>query len=203
MYRITKLSLFILLLQSCLSCTPVLKLYYGTHNPRLESDKKISSYVEKLDLPEILQLVPKDSNAYFKILGQLEGLPHLQLYDVRGTAMTFLKPAHCNAPVDSISGILCTADLFQADSVLQLQALMSMLRPLNEKDSARFHAALNQPVQFTSISFWAKFIGHLNKSDVKRWVENSSSQKNCQVNAFMVNMDLREEFMSKDSYANF
>jgi hypothetical protein len=196
MRKILMIVISLFLFQSFWSCSPAIRLYYGVHKPRLESDKAIAGYIEKYEFPDVLMLVPKDSVSYSKVINYVGGVPQFRIYNSAGVEMGFVKPKNCNAPTDSVSSILCTADFFVLDSSMNIKELYGLLRPLYPADSIRFLSALNGSYRYTTISYWTKFTGFLNKRDVKKWTENSISQEVCKVNTVMVNLDYREEIVS-------
>ncbi len=202
MKRKLNLLLGIFLITVGTSCTPLLKKFYGIHEPQLESPKSISGYAEDKRLNKVVILIPKDISSFAKIQNFFGGVPRLLLFDKDGSALKYSDTESCNAPAFDMTEQICNGKFPKNDSLVSLDSLLEYIKPLTESDSVRFKESQGKQVEYTSLITWTKYSGKLNKDHVRPWVESLNSQTKCAITTYLINLDFVEGIWSKEQFKN-
>lgn len=180
------------------SCTPILKLYYGYHDPRVEKLNSINKFAGKKKIDDSIILIPKNAKAFITLAKYLPAIPDLYLYNAKGEPLIYKIKEGCNAPVFDITNMICASKYLTGDSMISLKSFIDNVKPLNEEDSIRFEESLKKSVEFTSIITWSTNIGFLNKDHVRPWQESLKAQTDCPINSYLLNMDIIEEIFTAE-----
>ncbi|TAH42796.1 MAG: hypothetical protein EYC69_04295 [Bacteroidetes bacterium] len=185
--------LFVMSLLCLHSCTPLLRIVYGVHKPRLESVGSVVKYAESRRLDSAIILVPKDSVSFRKVLSCFARIPDLYLFNAEGKALLYSDSAACNAPVFNVIDSICDGNYRPDTKGKELWQILDFLKPLTPDDSIRFADSQKRTVRYTGFISWAKYIGYLNKDHTRPWVNSSNKSKGCNYNIYLVNLDYLEE----------
>jgi len=167
--------------------------------PKVESSATLEKYLHRIDMPDVLTLIPKDSTAFIILDKEfLKSLPDYLVFNSLGYLLYFKDPGTCNNPFDSLSSTLCRSSLSIKDSTTHLNKLLQNTMPLDSNDHLTFRARWQETPDYTVVILWTRYIGYLNKRDVKGWVQNTLSLNECRVSTYLLNMDnVKETFQLK------
>lgn len=192
-----KIICLILGISGLYSCKPVFQLYYGIHQPRIESLNSIEKYQRKKGIDGTINLMPKDAASFRSIMNTLKETPDLIAYTREGYLIRYKDTLQCNAPGFDFSKLICSAYRLRIDSTQQLAAALKGFVPLTAVDQQRLQEEAATGYEYTVVLYWTKYTGRLNKNHTRIWKNNLEKSTDCKVRLLMVNMDLNERFFKK------
>jgi len=177
-----RISLFLFLLSQIISCTPVMGIIYGVHQPGYISDEYVASYAEKIDLQgDIYRLIDysEENQGKYRYLGKR--LPETLIFNSEGLITKF--------------EIDCGSDLY-SNAYLTIGAIDSL--ETGEQSFQNFIAdsyvidalkaeemtAFNKPVYVIK---FAEFVGKLNKDHIPEQIRILKGRND--VKYIFLNMD--------------
>lgn len=178
------------------SCTTILTWTYGLKKPRLETQERISRFLEKKKIEAEPSLIVEDLRSYAALSGKnVTAVPEALFFDREGRFVPYKEtPQSCNAGVgvfmSSLEDLdrLARVDSISADTILQHLVDSESGRPLRFADLPR--------ADLHVFMLWARFAGKLNKQKLWDWKEHfaAARQNGIQVHEILVNMDLQESW---------
>lgn len=176
-------TIFIAIAAQTMSCMPVMKIVYGVHNPRHQSDNNVIKLANHLDVSgEIYRLrgYNEDSKAHFRYLGNT--MPDILIFNSNGQLTQF--EVNCSNKLDSIANLspefinaMPTKAVNISDFISDSYPLQSINKGFNSLESGKPLYAVK----------FAEFAGRLNKDNIPRLVEHL--QARIDVNYILLNMD--------------
>ena len=79
-----KLIIYSLLFVFCSGCTPILKLFYGVHEPKAEDSISLRKYYGKKGINTNNMLVLSDSIKYKARFKEVGGFPEIRVFNKEG-----------------------------------------------------------------------------------------------------------------------
>lgn len=177
-----RISMFIFFLSQIISCTPVMKIIYGVHEPRYVSDANVIRYAEQLDLDgNIYRLkeYAEENHSKYGYLGKR--LPESLVFNSEGR-ITKLE-IDCPSDLYSIANLTIAAIDSLETGEKTFQDFIGdsyMLNPSNGKTKIVF----NTPVYVIK---FAEFVGKLNKDNVPEQIRILKNRSD--IKYVLLNMD--------------
>ena len=177
-----RISVLIFFFFQIISCTPVMKIIYGVHQPRYVSDADVTGYAEKLDLQgNIYRLkdYAEENHSKYAYLGKR--LPETLVFNAEGR-ITILD-IDCASDLYSIANFTIEAiDSLETGekSFQDFIADSYIINPLGSEAKISF----NTPVYVVK---FAEFVGKLNKDHVPEQI--SMLKNRSDINYVLLNMD--------------
>jgi len=174
------------------SCTPIIKLYYGYHEPKAEDSKSLTKYYNKKGIDPGNMLILSDSVKYYERFKEVQGFPEIRVFNKEGYLVYYKDTAKlCNAPAYEFTESICNESNLKFNASKNLKSETNGLLNLN-----------NVPLQITTDTVYdyyvfiycARFIGRLNKDHVKVWQHNLENVKGCKVKYYLVDMDWQKSW---------
>ncbi len=177
------------------SCTPVLKLYYGCHEPKAEDSISLTKYYNKKGIDIHNMLVLSDSVKYYERIKEVTGFPEIRVFNKEGHLIYYKDTAKaCSAPAYDFTKTICSASGLKSNVSKNLKSETNGLLELN-----------NSPLNLTDtlydyyvFIYSARFAGRLNKDHVKVWQHNLENAKGCKVKYYLVDMDWQKSWDKRD-----
>jgi hypothetical protein len=173
-------------------CTPVLKLYYGYHQPKTEDSKSLTKYYKKKGVEISNMVILADSVKYYERFNEVHIFPEIRVFNKEGYLVYYRDTVKsCNAPAYEFTDSICKLSNLKFNSSKNLESETKGLLTLN-----------NMPLQLTTSAgydyyvfiYSARFAGRLNKDHVKVWERNLENAKGCKVKYYLVDMDWQKSW---------
>jgi hypothetical protein len=181
MQSIKTCTMFLLVVQF-MSCMPVMKVIYGLHDPRYQSDAAVIKYYNRLGLQDEIYRVKdytEDNRKEFRYLGN--SMPEMLVFNSKGQLTKF--ELSCSGDLDSI--VTLSPDEIDnmplaGNSLQDLIKDTYVINDTNKDDSG----LLNQPLYVVK---FAEYAGLLNKDNVPGLLDKLSHRTDVQY--ILLNMD--------------
>ena len=165
-----------------MSCMPVVKLVYGLHDPRYQSDAAVVKYYNRLGLQdEIYRVIDytEENRKEFRYLGN--SMPEILVFNSKGQLTKY--ELTCSGGLDSIAG-LSPHDIdnmpLAGNSLEDFVDDTYVINDLSKDDTV----VLNQPLYVVK---FAEYAGLLNKNNVPGLVDRLRNRTDVQY--ILLNMD--------------
>ena len=177
-----KMSVLIFFFFQIISCTPVMEIIYGVHQPRYVSDANVSLYAEKLDLQgNIYRLkdYAEENHSKYRYLGKI--LPETLVFNSEGR-ITKLE-IDCSSDLYSIANLTIEAIDSLETGEKSFQDFMADSYTINTLGSEA-KIAFTTPVYVIK---FAEFVGKLNKDNIPEQIRILKNRSD--VKYVLLNMD--------------
>jgi len=172
----------LLLVIPFISCMPVMKMIYGLHDPKHQSDAAVIKYHNHLGLQDEIYRVKdytEENRKEFRYLGS--AMPEILVFNTKGQLTKF--ELSCSGRLDSIAG-LSPHDIdnmpLAGNTLQDFIDDTYVINDLNKDDAV----VLNQPLYVVK---FAEYAGLLNKQSVPGLVDRLSNRTD--VRYILLNMD--------------
>jgi len=166
---------FLALVTMVFSCTPVLKIIYGMHNPKPETKKNLNKYIEKQGISVETVYYFTDSNSFYNYYNQKWQIPKISIYNHNHLFLRIIEKDTCVNQRYEMAENLSIHNNYQVDSS---EHLLDILNQFETKDGKKIDIDNGLKTDFYIVIHWAKFTGKLNKRDVKSWNKTFNNKKN-------------------------
>jgi hypothetical protein len=179
------LSYFILMLLQT-SCNKILLYSYGIRNPKIENQKSIFKYLKNNKLSTDNNFCLKDTTTFNKFILQGISAPEIRFYDHNGYLMIYRDDKRCNGQNDSLITFLDPKNVVKIDSSENIHSYLAQLKMLDGKD---INPEDFKNYDYYLITYWAKWIGKVNKTKMDHWNSSIKQKKNLKIKDIKVTAD--------------
>ncbi len=185
--------IFVLLFSGCM---PVMKLYYGYHDPGIEDAKSITRYLEKKRIAADNILVFADSNALEQRMRVIQNFPAYRVFNKLGAFVYFKDTGvTCNSSAYNFSDSICEKKELRTNSSKtidsEMKGLLTLDNHLPEVDVSDY--------DYLVFIYWTVWEGRLNKTEVRAWENSLKGAKGCKVKIYKVNMDYQKKWYEQSA----
>ncbi len=173
-------------------CTPILKLYYGYHEPTSEDSTSLKKYYKRKGIDPASMLVFSDSVKYYQRLKEVMGIPEIRVFNKEGHLIYYKDTLKtCNAPAYEYTEFICTTSGLKMNAAKNLTTETKGLLTLN---NTPLNITTEAGYDYYVFIYCARFLGRLNKDHVKVWQHNLENAKSCKVKYYLVDMDWQKSW---------
>lgn len=187
-HRFYKLILWSLLLSVFSSCQPVIWFLYDIHQPRDRSRDELKEYCQRKGVDTCGLLISKDSASFVRNYRQvIRTVPDMIVFNKKGDRLIYHDSVLCSSPSFDLSRSICRAAVPRTDSLQRLTDEWSYYTPLDSGVVMRSMA--DSSADYTVFIVTARFLGRLNKKEVRAWQRELKKQRDCRVKYYTVLLD--------------
>lgn len=169
-----KVLIFLALISMVLACKPIFKTIYGFHDPRTETKENLTNFFKKNVMSDQAIYFFADSNAFFNFFNTKWHVPYVSIYNKNRYYLNIIEKDTCVNQIYHMVGDLSLNNNYPIDSTTNLSATLNQFEtPEGDKISIDS----GSKTDFYVVIQWAKFVGKLNKRDVKSWNETLNKKK--------------------------
>ncbi len=174
------------------SCTPIIKLYYGYHEPKAEDSKSLTKYYKKKGIATSNMMILSDSVKYYERFKEVQGFPEIRVFNKEGYLIYYKDTSKaCNAPAYEYTEFICTTSGLKMNAAKNLTTETKGLLTLN---NTPLNITTDGGYDYYVFIYCARFLGRLNKDHVKVWQHNLENAKGCKVKYYLVDMDWQKSW---------
>jgi len=173
------------------SCTKIINLYFGAHNPHEETKESISKFIHKneLDIPPLL-MVSMDS----MVTCLLNDLGKTYIFDRNGYSIDYnssFANQKCSGNILKLIPALTETTYYPRDSSKTFSVEILKWVYINSEEP--FVDNTDSEIDYTVIYYWNLFCGRPNnKIMMKDLVQAVNSNNQVKIRLIFVNQDIRE-----------
>jgi len=168
------------------SCMPLLKMYYGVKNPKIENKESIIKYCKKKGM-SMDNLATINLDDY---VSKLNGVPDVDIFNKKDDYIEYRQTdSSCNA------GLFAFVPELHRDSVYRLTGKTNFndeIKKLRTLTGEQFVLSDTSDYDFYVIMYWARFTGRLNKNHINIWEQEACNNINAKIKVIKVNVDIQE-----------
>jgi len=171
------------------SCQPIIKLFYGIKNPKVENEQTLTKYMSKKDINKD-NVYTVDFDNYQTSLESINSkIPEVFIFNKKGQFIPYGEEYACNASAFSFienlnkdSSYNSTNNTTLDRTLIGLCDLKGQPRTINTSDNTDFFVFI----------YWTRWAGKLNKDHVKVWEQQALSNDKADIKVVKINMDFQE-----------
>jgi len=176
------------------SCSPIIKLVYGIHQPRILNKEKIDHFLIKNNLDTTNNLAIKDKD-YLYITNKIQmTYPEIMVFDRDGKFIMYKDVKSCNASAFKFIDSLNAFKKYPTVDSINLTSFEQRLSDLNGRNPIHIKDATSD---YFLLIFWTEWTGKLNKDHTYIWEQNAKKNKNASIKIIKVNCDF-QDYWDKD-----
>lgn len=161
-----KLLLFLILVTLGTSCSKIMMVFYGAHQPRIETPESIYKYLEKKSIKTNNVYFLKDSTAFYEYFDAFGKLPRVYIYNNNKYLLDIIEKDTCSGQTDDMIYHLSTNKIYPIDSSRILEQVMANILTSN---GYKISTDTINSSDFYVMMYFAKFTGKLNKQNISYW----------------------------------
>ncbi|MFH1159449.1 MAG: hypothetical protein V1733_00680 [bacterium] len=170
------------------SCKSILVPLSGLKQPKLESIKSVSDYLEKkkIEQYDTLYICP-DSAALYTLMFKIKDFPRTILFDRNDVSVLQSDSGYCPGKAELFMRNLSLSTSLRSDDRFSMKEIFQWVHPVV------WNSETTQDPDFTLFVFWAKYCGSLNNS-VFRVMKGIQENPNIKTRIYLVNIDFMDSW---------
>lgn len=188
---IMKKIIFLLFLSVCVfspSCSPIIKLVYGIHQPRVLNKEKIDHFLVKNNLDTTNNVAIKDKDFLYIINKIKMTFPEIMVFDKEGKFIMYKEDKTCNASAFKFIDSLNNSKNYPRVDSIELSFFENKFVDLYGKGDVKI---MDSNSDYFLLIFWTEWTGKLNKDHTYIWEQNAKKNKNASIKTVKVNCDFQ------------
>jgi len=168
------------------------KVFYGVQKPKVETETSLLSYLQKKKLStDHVFCVPIEAFKETFSLGKGQ-IPEVFIFNKKGEYIPYGDEWACNANAfDFIANLNDTTNYTTSD-LIHRDSLFANFRNLDSTKLSSETLATIKERNFVVVTFWAKYIGKLNKTKIREWEKQAKENTNTKITFVKLNLDIQE-----------
>ena len=170
------------------NCSPIIKLLYGIHQPKVLTKEKITRFLTKNNLDTTNNVAITEKN-YLYVINKIEmTFPEIMVFDRNGNLIPYKKNNECNASAFKFIDSLSPLKNYSLIDSVNLSLFEKTLCDLNGKIQAKI---IDPKANYYLLIFWTEWTGKLNKNHTYVWEQKAKNNKNVFIKTIKVNCDFQ------------
>ena len=172
-----------------LGCQPIIKLFYGVKNPKVENEQTLTKYMSKKDINKDNVYTVNFDN-YQRQLKSIDfKIPEVLIFNKKGQFIPYGEEYACNASAFNFIENLNKDSIYHSTNKTTLDSTLIGLCDLKGKPKT---INTSDSTDYFVFIYWTRWAGKLNKDHVKVWEQQASNNDKVNIKVIKINMDFQE-----------
>lgn len=181
------------------SCSPIIKLVYGIHQPRVLNKEKIDRFLVKNKLDTTNNVAIKDKDFLYIINKIKMTFPEIMVFDKGGKFILYKEDKTCNASAFKFIDSLNASKKYPGVDSINLSFFENKFVDLYGRGDVKI---MDSTSDYFLLIFWTEWTGKLNKDHTYIWEQKAKNNKNVSINTIKVNCDFQTFWDSTEREKN-